>query len=71
MAPVIVVVSICRIIWSALLCYCYWYIRKAAATCKLKMLLFHDFLIEYRQTPRSKILRRHLPSMDAVVEEAS
>lgn len=35
------------------------------------MIAYHDFLIEYRQTPRSKILRKHLPSMDAVVEEES
>ena len=35
------------------------------------MLVYHDFLIEYRQTPRSKILRKHLPSMEAVVEEES
>jgi hypothetical protein len=35
------------------------------------MLEFHDFLIEYKQTPRSKILRRHLPKLDAVVEEDS
>ena len=35
------------------------------------MLVYHDFLIEYRQTPRSKILRKHLPLMEAVVEEES
>jgi len=35
------------------------------------VLLFHDYLINYKSTPRSKILRRHLPSMDAVVEELS
>jgi hypothetical protein len=32
---------------------------------------FHDFLIEFRQTPRSKMLRRHMPKLDAVVEENS
>ena len=35
------------------------------------MLEFHDFLVAYKQTPRSKILRRHLPKLDAVVEEDS
>ena len=34
-------------------------------------LQFHDFLINYKSTPRSKILRRHLPELQAVVEEAS
>lgn len=37
----------------------------------VEIVVFHDFLISYRQTPRSKILRRHLPQMEAVVEEAS
>ena len=32
---------------------------------------FHDFLIYYKQTPRTKLLRRHLPDMEAVVEESS
>jgi len=35
------------------------------------LLAFHDFLIDYRQTPRSKMLKRHMPEMEAVVEEAS
>ncbi len=71
LAPVIVVVSIFRILWSALLSYCYWTTRRAATNCKVQMIVYHDFLIEYRQTPRSKILRKHLPSMEAVVEEES
>ena len=25
------------------------------------MLQFHDYLIEYRLTPRSRVLRKHLP----------
>jgi hypothetical protein len=37
----------------------------------IAVLAFHDFLINYKSTPRSKILRRHLPSMEAVVEEYS
>lgn len=39
--------------------------------CHESVLNFHDYLINYKSTPRSKILRRHLPSMDAVVEELS
>lgn len=38
---------------------------------KFAVLTFHDFLINYKSTPRSKILRKHMPNMDAVVEEAS
>ena len=35
------------------------------------MLKFHDYLIEYRLTPRSRILRKHLPKMTMVLEEES
>lgn len=35
------------------------------------MLEFHDYLIEYRLTPRSRILRKHLPKMTMVIEEES
>jgi hypothetical protein len=35
LAPVIVVVSIFRILWSALLSYCYLKARKAAINCKV------------------------------------
>ena len=35
------------------------------------MLQFHDYLIEYRLTPRSRILRKHLPKMTMVLEEES
>ena len=33
------------------------------------MLKFHDYLIKYRLTPRSRILRKHLPKMTMVLEE--
>ena len=32
---------------------------------------FHDYLIAYRLTPRSRILRKHLPRMTMVIEEDS
>ena len=35
------------------------------------MLEFHDYLINYRLTPRSRILRKHLPRMSMVIEEES
>ena len=35
------------------------------------MIKFHDYLIEYRLTPRSRILRKHLPKMSMVIEEES
>ena len=35
------------------------------------MLRFHDYLIQYRLTPRSRILRKHLPKMAMVLEEES
>jgi len=40
-------------------------------SCEVSALAFHDFLIDYKATPRSKLLRKHMPSMEAVVEEAS
>ena len=48
-----------------------YYTYLSSIRCYESVLNFHDFLINYRQTPRSKILRKHLPSMEAVVEEAS
>ena len=36
-----------------------------------QMLLFHDYLISYRLTPRSRIMRKHLPRMSMVIEEES
>ena len=33
------------------------------------MLVFHDYLINYRLTPRSRILRKHLPRLTMVIEE--
>ena len=42
-----------------------------AQQCEKALIEFHDYLINYRQTPRSKILRKHLPNLTAVVEEES
>ena len=45
-----------------------WHLSKNA----LKTILeFHDYLISYRLTPRSRILRKHLPRMTMVIEEES
>ena len=45
-----------------------WRLSKNA----LKTILeFHDYLISYRLTPRSRILRKHLPRMTMVIEEES
>ena len=57
--------------WSGSLIYVSLLQWRASQNCVSCMLIFHDFLIEYRQTPRSKMLRKHLPKMEAVVEEAS
>lgn len=35
------------------------------------MLAFHDFLVEYKQTPKSKMFKRHIPQMSGIAEEAS
>lgn len=40
-------------------------------SCCQTALKFHDFLIDYKATPRSKLLRKHVPDLDAVVEEPS
>jgi hypothetical protein len=62
---------ILRLLWIILTIYIIYQTYKSALLCFIKILTYHDFLINYKQTPRSKILRRHLPEMDAVVEEAS
>ena len=41
---------------------------KAALT---SMMEFHDYLTAYKLTPRSRILKKHLPSMSMVMEEES
>lgn len=50
--------------------YVYKFYRDAQQ-CELALIAYHDFLINYRQTPRSKILKRHMPELAAVVEEES
>jgi len=50
--------------------FLYQFVR-IADQCQVQIIAYHDFLISYRQTPRSKILKKHLPSLDAVVEELS
>ena len=35
------------------------------------MMVFHDYLISYRLTPRSRIMRKHLPKLSMVMEEDS
>lgn len=50
-------------------CFFIFYFKiKTAVTTMIK---FHDYLIEYRLTPRSRILRKHLPKMSMVMEEES
>lgn len=44
---------------------------QSAENCTLTMIEFHEFLLNYKQTPRSKLLRRHLPPMEEVTEELS
>ena len=36
-----------------------------------QMLVFHEYLVNYRLTPRSRILRKHMPKMEAIVEQES
>lgn len=42
-------------------------IKKAVVT----MICFHDYLVVYRLTPKSRVLRKHLPKMSIVIEEES
>lgn len=43
--------------------------RQSKKTYK-KMLKFHDYLLEYRLTPRSRVFRKHMPRMTMVIEES-
>jgi hypothetical protein len=45
LGSVIVIVTIFRILWSALLIYSYLGTKKAAVNCKVQILAYHDFLI--------------------------
>ena len=42
-----------------------------ARMCHRTALTFHDFLINYKATPRSRLLRKHMPQMEAIVESQS
>ncbi len=67
----LIVALIIHFLWTAFTVIFIYYTYQAACSCLIAVLAYHDFLISYRQTPRSKILRRHLPQMQAIVEEAS
>lgn len=70
-ALMMVMVILLHFMQIALTILLVYFTYRASIEADKEVLAFHDFLIQYRQTPRSKILRRHLPSLDAVVEEAS
>ena len=36
-----------------------------------QMMVFHEYLVNYRLTPRSRILRKHMPKMEAIAEQES
>ena len=36
-----------------------------------QMMQFHEYLVNYRLTPRSRILRKHMPKLDAIIEQES
>ena len=36
-----------------------------------QMMQFHEYLVNYRLTPRSRILRKHMPKLDAIMEQES
>ena len=36
-----------------------------------QMMIFHEYLVNYRLTPRSRILRKHMPKLDAIIEQES
>ena len=46
----------------------FWWLSNDALK---QMMVFHEYLVNYRLTPRSRILRKHMPKMDAIVEQES
>lgn len=44
---------------------------KLADSSVKQMMMFHEYLVNYRLTPRSRILRKHMPKMEAIVEQES
>ena len=36
-----------------------------------QMLKFHEYLVNYRLTPRSRIMKKHMPKMEAIYEQES
>ena len=69
---------ICKVTTAVLQCLffslelsCFVVANRLTAKTLASMLVFHDYLISYRLTPRSRILRKHLPKMTMVLEEES
>ena len=46
----------------------FWWLANDALK---QMMIFHEYLVNYRLTPRSRILRKHMPKMEAIVEQES
>jgi len=51
-----------------ILMYLLW---RESIKCEKALLAFHDFLVSYRQTPRSRLFKKHLPSMEPILEDES
>jgi len=70
-ALVIFVEILLQIVVYAILGFFLFKFKKISDICEINLIEYHDFLIGYRQTPRSKILKKHLPELSAIVEEQS
>lgn len=66
-----VIAIILQILFFAAQLACVFIIYRRIKQTTVTMIKFHDYLIEYRLTPRSRILRKHLPKMSMVMEEES
>ena len=59
------------LIFDALQLAVVFFYRRLAIKSEESFLTFHDFLIDYRASPRTKMLKRHKPNLDMVIEEES
>lgn len=67
----IMVTSVFELIIVSIEFFLFFMTHKLSKNALETMFKFHDYLVNYRLTPRSRILRKHLPRMTMVIEEES
>ena len=68
---VIIITIVLQMLFFGLQFLAFFTVRRKVKNLLELMIKFHDYLIEYRLTPRSRVIRKHLPKLSMVLEEES